>query len=46
MATAIATSGADKAKEYIWAWEGRDRQGKTVRGDTRGVSEAVIRSTL
>ncbi len=46
MATATAAGGADKAKESIWVWEGRDRQGKTVRGDTRGVSENVVRSTL
>lgn len=47
MATAATTSTArDKPKEFTWVWEGRDRQGRIVRGDSRASGEAVVRSTL
>ncbi|MCP5266342.1 MAG: type II secretion system F family protein [Burkholderiaceae bacterium] len=35
-----------KAKEHTFAWEGRDRAGKTVRGEMRAGGIAVVQSTL
>ncbi|HEU5283332.1 MAG TPA: type II secretion system F family protein, partial [Burkholderiales bacterium] len=47
MATAQATSAARRdVKEYMFAWEGRDRGGKLVKGDMRASGEAVVQSTL
>ncbi len=42
----MATAAAKGPKEFNWAWEGKDKQGKTVRGEMRGTGEAVVRSTL
>jgi type IV pilus assembly protein PilC len=33
-------------KEHVYLWEGRDRSGKTVRGELRARGEAVVASTL
>ena len=45
--TASATrAGASRGKEYNFSWEGRDRNGNTVRGEIRGFSEAIVSSTL
>jgi type IV pilus assembly protein PilC len=47
MATAAAaTPGRRDVKEITFAWEGRDRQGKLVKGDMRASGEAVVQSTL
>jgi type IV pilus assembly protein PilC len=48
MATAATTISAAKrdVKEYTFAWEGRDRGGKLVKGDMRAGGEAVVQSTL
>jgi type IV pilus assembly protein PilC len=46
MATATAAVGRDKPKEFNWAWEGRDRQGKVMKGEMRATGEAVVKSTL
>ena len=46
MATATAASARDKPREFNWLWEGRDRQGKLVKGDMRAGGEAVVRSVL
>jgi type IV pilus assembly protein PilC len=35
-----------KAKEFTFAWEGRDRSGKTVRGEMRAVGETVVNASL
>jgi len=35
-----------KAKEFTFAWEGRDRSGKTVRGEMRTVGETVVNASL
>ena len=43
MATAAA---ATAKKELVFAWEGKDKQGKTVRGELRAPSEAVANATL
>lgn len=33
-------------KEYSFIWEGKDKTGKTVRGEMRAASVAVVRTTL
>jgi type IV pilus assembly protein PilC len=33
-------------KDPIWAWEGKDRNGKSVRGEMKAASEAVVQATL
>src|SRR5919198_2621509 len=43
MATAAAVKGA---KEFSFSWEGRDKAGKTVRGELRAVSEIAVNATL
>ena len=35
-----------KAKEFTFAWEGRDRSGKTMRGEMRAVGETVVNASL
>ena len=44
MATAAAVRR--DVKEYMFAWEGRDRGGKLVKGDMKATGEAVVQSTL
>jgi type IV pilus assembly protein PilC len=48
MATSLQTKspGGIKIKESIYAWEGKDRSGKTVRGELRAGGEAVVNVTL
>jgi type IV pilus assembly protein PilC len=46
MATAAATAGAKGPKEFTFAWEGKDKAGKTVRGEIRAVSETAVNATL
>lgn len=41
MATAIAAP-----KEFVFEWEGRDRNGKTVRGETRAAGENQVMASL
>lgn len=36
----------DKVKEYTFVWEGRDRAGKTLRGETRATGETVVVNSL
>ena len=43
MATAAAAKGP---KEVMWAWEGKDKGGKTVRGEIKSVSENAVNATL
>ena len=45
MATAAATA-AKGPKEITFSWEGKDKAGKTIRGEVRGVSEAAVNATL
>jgi type IV pilus assembly protein PilC len=40
MATAAAT------KDFVFEWEGRDRNGKTVRGETRAAGENQVMASL
>ena len=48
MATAAAaTAAAGKGpKESTFSWEGKDKAGKTLRGELRAVSEAAVNATL
>src|SRR5687767_7335517 len=43
MATATAARGP---KELTFSWEGKDKAGKTIRGELRAVSEAAVNATL
>lgn len=42
----MATARKNDVKDLVFEWEGRDRNGKTVRGETRAVSENVVGITL
>ena len=49
MATAATTKAARKvaaAKEAIFQWEGKDKNGKLVRGEMRAAGEALVQMTL
>jgi len=46
MATAAASARKPEVKEVNYSWEGRDKTGKTVKGELRAGGEAVVRSTL
>ena len=37
---------AEKVKQFNFAWEGKDKTGKFVRGEIRAGGEAVVRTTL
>ena len=39
-------NGGNQVKETIFAWEGKDKSGKTVRGELRAGGEAVVNVTL
>src|SRR5688572_19165027 len=45
MATAAAAAKVGP-KELTFAWEGKDKAGKTIRGELRAVSEAAANATL
>jgi type IV pilus assembly protein PilC len=45
MATA-AVAKREVAKTFLFAWEGKDRGGKTVRGEVRAGGEAVVAASL
>jgi type IV pilus assembly protein PilC len=40
----VASAGA--VKEAIFAWEGKDKTGKTVKGELRANGEAIVNATL
>lgn len=42
----MAIAAAKGPKEITFAWEGKDKAGKTVRGELRATGDAVARSTL
>ncbi len=47
MATAARKPSASIAvKEFIYAWEGKDKSGKAVRGEIRAGGEAIVNATL
>ena len=43
MATAAAVKGP---KEFVFEWEGKDKNGKTLRGEIRSGGEAAVSATL
>lgn len=45
MATAAA-SAKQQIKDFVYEWEGRDRNGKTVRGEMRAGGEAMVQASL
>jgi type IV pilus assembly protein PilC len=44
MATAAAAKGA--SKEFTFSWEGKDKGGKTVRGEMRAAGENMVQAAL
>jgi type IV pilus assembly protein PilC len=42
----MATALAKGAKEFVFEWEGKDRNGKVVRGETRAVGENQVKAAL
>lgn len=47
MATATKTAKRDTGiKEYTFAWEGKDKTGKLMRGEMRAGGEALVHATL
>jgi type IV pilus assembly protein PilC len=40
------TAPVRAVKEYTFIWEGRDRNGRTIRGEMRAAAESVVNSTL
>jgi len=43
---ATSSSAGGPVKESVYAWEGKDKSGKTVRGELRAGGEAVVNVTL
>ncbi|MDO4969872.1 MAG: type II secretion system F family protein, partial [Comamonadaceae bacterium] len=43
---ANATIGRAPAKEFIFEWVGKDRQGKELRGEMRATGEAQVQASL
>jgi type IV pilus assembly protein PilC len=43
---ATSSKAASGVKESIYAWEGKDKQGKTVRGELRAGGEAIVTVTM
>jgi type IV pilus assembly protein PilC len=46
MATAAAAAGKGGPKEFTFVWEGKDKAGKTVRGELRAAGENVVQASL
>jgi type IV pilus assembly protein PilC len=46
MASSSSKAGSAQVKENVYAWEGKDKSGKTVRGELRAGGEAVVNVTL
>ena len=43
---ATLAAGAKGVKEFVFEWEGKDRNGKAVRGETRAAGESQVQATL
>ena len=43
---ATSASAAAKIKDFVFEWEGKDRNGKVVRGELRAGGEAMVSATL
>ncbi|MBK6853062.1 MAG: type II secretion system F family protein [Burkholderiales bacterium] len=46
MATASTAAARQQIKDFVFEWEGRDRNGKIVRGELRAGGEAMVNATL
>jgi type IV pilus assembly protein PilC len=48
MATSASarSGGSAQIKEFVYAWEGKDKTGKTVRGEMRAGGETIVNVTL
>jgi type IV pilus assembly protein PilC len=46
MATAAGALRRDAVKEAVFQWEGRDKSGKTVKGEMRASGQNVVNATL
>ncbi|HWI15642.1 MAG TPA: type II secretion system F family protein [Burkholderiales bacterium] len=46
MATAAAAAKRSDVKEFSYSWVGKDKTGKTVRGELRAAGEAQVNATL
>jgi type IV pilus assembly protein PilC len=46
MATAARKGPVGPAKEVIFAWEGKDKSGKVIKGEMRAGGEAMVSATL
>ena len=46
MATSPSRAATLQVKETVYAWEGKDKSGKTVRGELRAGGEAMVNVTL
>ncbi|MFI5447241.1 type II secretion system F family protein [Polaromonas sp. UC242_47] len=42
----MATASSRDIKEFVFEWEGKDRNGKQVRGETRAVGENQVKASL
>ncbi|MDP1885854.1 type II secretion system F family protein [Polaromonas sp.] len=42
----MATAASRDIKEFVFEWEGKDRNGKQVRGETRAVGENQVKASL
>ena len=42
----MATAATAKPKEFNYAWEGKDKSGKQVKGEMRAGGEALVNATL
>src|SRR5206468_3115888 len=42
----MATAAATKVTEFVFEWEGRDRNGKQIRGETRAAGQHQVMSAL
>jgi type IV pilus assembly protein PilC len=42
----MATAASKDIKEYVFEWEGKDRNGKVVRGETRAGGENQVQASL
>lgn len=46
MASASKTKKDSGVKEFLFVWEGKDKNGKMVRGEMRGTTPTVVQATL
>ncbi len=44
--SAAAAAAAKKIKDFVFEWEGKDRNGKAVRGEMRAGGEAMVSASL